>query len=100
MKLSLDLKHLAVLDKVKKNYSILLWLFLAIVVLLESTVILSEWRKISQAQSDPNIVQAKAIRVNLEQHEKLEEKLNENANFQPRIIPGGSSFGVAPATNN
>jgi hypothetical protein len=90
-------KNISFESLLKTNLGLMLWVFLGIVVLAESFVIYQEISKVSQVQSDPNVAQSKIVRVNLDQHKKLEEKLRDNESFQPRTIPGGSSFGVAPS---
>lgn len=98
MKLPFDLKQLSLTRLIKKNFAIVLWAFLVVVLIMEGFVIYSEISKVSMVQSDPAVVQAQMVRVNLEQHKKLEEQLEANANFEPQIIPGGSSFGITPTT--
>ncbi len=92
MKLSFDYKNFKPLKKILSNISILLWLFLGLVLLLVVWVVFSEVAKITQSQIDLSSAQSKIVRVNMDKYKEVSERLNENASFSPRVIPGTDAF--------
>ena len=94
---SLNLKTVAaLLDRVKSNFSLVLWVFLGIIIVLTGLVIYQEVRKVSSVQTDTAGILDRIVRVNMGQHESLEKKLGENSSFQPWPVAGADAFGPAP----
>lgn len=97
MKLPIDLKGVSPLKIFKKNFSIVLWVFLGIILVLTGLVIFKEVRKVTQVQTNPEGALDRIVRVNLTQHQALEKLLGDNSSFEPQPVPGANAFGSAPA---
>lgn len=100
MKLSLDLKNITVLNKLKGNFSILLWVAILVVAFLTGLVVFNEVRKITQVQTDTSGILDRIVRVKLSNHENLEKRLGENSSFQPVKIEGAEAFSPVPLKTN
>lgn len=96
MKLSINLKTESVVELLKKNISIILWVFLLIIFVLVGLIIFREYGKISQVRSDTSGVTGQTVRVNVQQHQEIENQFSENERFVPQAVPGSDSFGAAP----
>lgn len=102
MKLSFDFKNFnlkssgSLINKIKSNYSILLWGFLGVIGLLTALVVFREVNKISLVQTDTAGILDKIVRVNLDKHQAIEKQLGENSSFEPQPVPGAGAFGAAP----
>ncbi len=92
MKLAIDFKNLNPLKLILSKISIILWLFLGLVLLLVVWVVFSEVAKINQIQTDLSSAQNRIVRVNMDKYKEVEQRLNENASFSPKVIPGTDAF--------
>jgi hypothetical protein len=98
MKLSFDIKGASIIDSLKKRLSLGLWIFLLVVALFSGYIIFQEVKKITQANADTSGITGETVRVNISQHQALEQRLNENLQFSPEPIPGADAFGAQPET--
>lgn len=101
MKLSgLNFKTTSLGEVLKKNISIVLWIFVLVIVLSVAYIVYQEIRRVSQVRTDNSGVYGQIVRVNVGQHEALEKRLNENERFAPHVIPGADVFNTAPSIND
>ncbi len=96
MKLSIDFKNISVLNKLKGNFAIILWVFLLIIAALTGIVIYQEVGKVTVVQTDADGILDRIVRVKLSNHESLEKKLSENSSFQSVSVDGADAFGMPP----
>jgi hypothetical protein len=97
--MKLDFKNLgslAIGDKIKNNVSLLLLIVLGIIALMAGFVMFKEVRRVSQVRTDTSAVTGQIVRVNVTQHQAIEQKLEENLRFTPEIVPNADAFGSAP----
>ncbi len=100
LKFKIDFKNLTLLKIFKKHYSILLWLFLLVFVVLVGFVILGEYKKLLQSKATVNDSDLKIVRVDLAKHKEIETKLNASSSFQPQAVPKAFVFGVEPTKSS
>lgn len=91
-----NLSSLSLGEKLKNNVSLLLLIFLGIVALMAGFVMFKEVRKLSLASMDTSAVTGQIVRVNMTQHQAIEQRLEENLRFTPEIVQNADSFGSAP----
>lgn len=98
IKIPINLKGLGnLVNTVKGKFSILLWVFLGLIIIFTGLVIFQEVRKVTSVQIDTSGILDRIVRVNLQQHGELENRLGENTSFQPWPVAGADAFGLAPA---
>ncbi len=84
----------------KQHISILLWLFLGIVVLLEAFVVKGAVDMVRKVRNTPPNVQTPIVRVNISQYDNIENLLQENTAFEPSATTNDDPFGLAPRGEN
>jgi hypothetical protein len=82
----------------KQHISILLWVFLGIVVLLEVIVIKGAIGTVLSVRNTPPVVQTSIVRVNMPMYDSVEKLLENNLSFDPSVTTNDSPFGLAPRT--
>lgn len=95
MKLAINLKFGSLADLFKKQLSFVLLGFIILIAIMSLFEMYGEIKKITEANKS-SISQAQIVRVNLEGHQQLEKKLNDNSTFEPVPVAGADAFGTAP----
>jgi len=84
----------------KRHTSILLWLFLALIVLLEVTIVKGATDMVLRVRNTPPNVQTPIVRVNITQYDAIEKLLEQNNSFEPSVTTNDNPFGVTPRVEN
>ncbi len=84
----------------KKHISILLWLFLVVVILLEATIVKGALDMILRVRNTPPNVQTSTVRVNIPQYDAIEKLLEQNVSYEPSVTTNSSPFGQTPRGDN
>ena len=82
----------------KQHTSVLLWVFLLIVILLEFTVVKGAVDMVRRVRNTAPNVQTQIVRVNISQYNAIEKLLEENLSFDPSVTTNDSPFGTPPRT--
>ena len=94
-KIDIDLKSIAA--QARKNIPVVLWVFLLLVVLLEAWVIKGAIDMVLYARNSESLVQGQIVRVNFEQYDLIEKRLENNRVFTASEPTQGSPFGLKEA---
>ncbi len=78
------------------KFSLILWIFLAIVILVEGWVIKSSVDKVLAANDLSQFAGAQLTRVSFDVYDQIEKRLTENSSFLPSQPTTADPFGRAP----
>jgi len=94
MKINIDLHSLQ--KQFQKHISIALTVFLAFILLLESLVIKRSVDMVRRVHNQPEVLQTRVVRVDIQQYKAMEKR--QEANMQFEAVPSTlrNPFGLAP----
>lgn len=96
--LSFDLKSIT--RSLQKRFSLVLWLVLALLVLAEAWIMKGAvMDKILQANDRTQFAGAQLVKLNLNVHEVIVERLTENSRFAPTDSNTRNPFGIRPPSS-
>lgn len=98
MQLKLDYKSF--LAKLMAKFSLVLWLFLALVILAEAWVIKASVDKVLTANDLTQFSSAQLTRVNFNTYESIDKRLTENSAFLPEEPNTADPFGLGNPTDD
>ena len=97
MNINIKFDYKQILQLLLKKFSIVLWVFLALVIIAEGFVIKDSLDKILTATDQSLFAGAQLIRVNFPVYDSIEKQIDENSKYLPQFDNVNDPFGTKPA---
>ncbi len=94
MNVNIKFDYKKIIQVLLKNFAIVLWVFLGLVIIAEGFVIKDSFSKILTVADQSQFVGSQLIRVNFTAYDQIEKKLEENSKFLPSFDNIPDPFGV------
>lgn len=96
MNIKVKFDYKSFLQLVLKKFSIVLWIFLALVIIAEGFVVKDSLNKIMTVSDQSLYAGAQLIRVNFPLYDSIEKQIEDNTKYLPQFDNINSPFGLKP----